>query len=79
MPSVTNYNPHLPTDMKNIEYNLVTLEELEALYEKAEGLRKDIKMPVSVMNTALEKHLFAERMLQMDFNDEIGRAHFRTI
>lgn len=70
MPSVTNYNPHLPTDMKNSEYNLVTLEELEALYEKAEGLRKDIKMPVSVMNTALEKHLFAERMLQMDFNDD---------
>lgn len=62
--------------MKNIEYNLVTLEELEALYEKAEGLRKDIKMPVSVMNTALEKHLFAERMLQMDYNDDNWKCIF---
>ena len=51
------------------EYNLVTLEELEALYEKAEGLRKDIKMPVSVMRTALEKHLFAERLLQKDYDE----------
>ncbi len=55
---------------------LVTLEELEALYEKAEGLRKDIKMPVSVMRTALEKHLFAERLLQMDYNDDNWECSF---
>ena len=55
---------------------LVTLEELEALYEKAEGLRKDIKMPVSVMRTALEKHLFAERLLQTDYNDDNWECSF---
>lgn len=55
--------------MKNKEYNLVTLEELEALYEKADGLRKDLPMDISLRRTALEKHLIAERLLQKDFDE----------
>lgn len=56
--------------MKNKEYNLVTLEELEALYEKTDGLKtKELQMPISVMRTALEKHLFAERLLHKDIDE----------
>ena len=55
--------------MKNKEYNLVTLEELEALYEKAEGLRKDLPMVLSLRRSALEKHLIAERLLQKDYDE----------
>lgn len=55
------------TEMKNKEYNLVTLEELEALYEKADGRRKDLPMKLSSGHTLLEKHLIAERLLQMNY------------
>lgn len=53
--------------MKNKEYNLVTLEELEALYEKADGRRKDLPMKLSSGHTLLEKHLIAERLLQRNY------------
>ena len=54
--------------MKNKEYNLVTLEELEALYEKAEGLKSEnLPTTISSGKTLLEKHLIAERLLQLDY------------
>lgn len=55
--------------MKNKEYNLVTLEELEALYEKADGLRKDLPMKLSSGHTLLEKHLIAERLMQRNYKE----------
>jgi len=52
-----------------IDYNLVTLEELEALYEQAEDLNKDLPMVLSKSQTLLEQHLIAERLLHKDYHE----------
>lgn len=50
--------------MENKEYNLVTLEELEALYAK--GTTETLPTTLASMHTLLEQHLYAERLLNKD-------------
>ena len=54
--------------MKNKEYNLVTLEELEALYAKVSGSQTNSPLSLSSAHTILERHLYAERLLQNDYH-----------
>lgn len=54
--------------MKNKEYNLVTLEELEALYAKASDSQTNSPLSLSSAHTILERHLYAERLLQNDYH-----------
>lgn len=54
--------------MKNKEYNLVTLEELEALYEKASGKAQNSLKSFQSARNILERHLYAERLLKNDYH-----------
>ena len=47
---------------------LVTLEELEALYAKASGKAQNSLMSFQSAHTILERHLYAERLLKNDYH-----------
>lgn len=47
---------------------LVNLEELEALYAKASGTDTNSPLSLSSAHTILERHLYAERLLQNDYH-----------